>query len=103
MLLDVFLFIKRLKDAFQIWVSIYLKVRRMSELPVAMRAGEPSLVGVGHEVVVEAVLPGEGRPAEATLEGPQSRVTPELHGVSYNVSGQPPGHTCSGSAACYRR
>ena len=58
------------------WVSIYLKVRRVSELPVAVRTGEPGLVGVGHEVVVEAVLPGEGRPAQTTLKGPQSRVTP---------------------------
>ena len=48
----------------------------VSELPVAVGTGEPGLVGVGHEVVVEAVLPGEGRPAQAAFKGPQSRVTP---------------------------
>ena len=48
----------------------------VSELPVAVGAGEPGLVGVGHQMVVEAVLAGEGRPAQAALEGPQPRVTP---------------------------
>ena len=57
---------------------IYLEVRGVSELPVAVRAGEPGLVGVGHQVVVEAVLPGEGRPAQPALEWPQPRVTPVL-------------------------
>ena len=50
----------------------------MPELPVTVRAGEPGLVGVGHQVVVEAVLPGEGRPAQPALEWPQPRVTPVL-------------------------
>ena len=63
--------------------SIYLEVRRVSKLPVAVGAGEPGLVGVGHEVVVEAVLPGEGRPAQSTLEGPQSRVTPALQSYKF--------------------
>ena len=57
---------------------IYLEVRGVSELPVAVRAGEPGLVGVCHQVVVEAVLPGEGRPAQPALEWPQPRVTPVL-------------------------
>ena len=57
---------------------IYLEVRGVSELPVAVRAGEPGLVGVGHQVVVEAVLPGEGGPAQPALEWPQPRVTPVL-------------------------
>ena len=57
---------------------IYLEVRGVSELPVAVRAGEPGLVGVGHQVVVEAVLPGEGCPAQPALEWPQPRVTPVL-------------------------
>ena len=56
----------------------YLEVRGMSELPIAMRAGEPGLVGVCHQVVVEAVLPGEGCPAQPALEWPQPRVTPVL-------------------------
>ena len=80
-------------------------MRRVSKLPVAVGAGEPGLVGVGHEVVVEAVLPGEGRPAQSTLEGPQSRVTPALQVTSsgHMSRGQPPGLTCSGSVACCRR
>ena len=32
----------------------------MSELPAAVGAGEPGLIGVGHEVVVETVLTSEG-------------------------------------------
>ena len=48
----------------------------MSELPVAVRAGEPGLVGVRHQVIVEAVLPGEGRPAQRTLEWSEAGVTP---------------------------
>ena len=56
----------------------YLEVRGVSELPVAVRAGEPGLVGVGHQVVVEAVLPGEGCSAQPALEWPQPRVTPVL-------------------------
>ena len=39
---------------------IYLEVRGVSELPVAVGAGEPGLVGMGHEVVVETVLTSEG-------------------------------------------
>ena len=49
----------------------------MSELPVTVRAGEPGLVSVGHQVVVEAVLAGEGRPTQAALEWPQSSVAPD--------------------------
>ena len=48
----------------------------MSELPVAVRTGEPGLVGVSHQVVVEAVLPGEGRPAQGALEWPEAGVAP---------------------------
>ena len=49
----------------------------MSELPVAVRAGEPGLVSVGHQVVVQTVLPGEGRPAQRALEWSEAGVTPE--------------------------
>ena len=48
----------------------------MSELPVAVGTGEPGLVGVGHQVVVQTVLPGERRPAQRTLEWSQTGVTP---------------------------
>ena len=50
---------------------------RVSELSVAVGAGEPGLVGVSHQMVVEAVLPGEGRPTQTTLKGSESRVTPD--------------------------
>ena len=46
------------------------------ELPVAVGAGEPGLVGVSHQVIVEAVLPGERRPAQRTLEWSEAGVTP---------------------------
>ena len=48
----------------------YSVVRGMSELPVAVRTCEPGLVGVGHQVIVEAVLPGEGCSAQSTLKWP---------------------------------
>ena len=35
-------------------------MRWMSKLPAAVRAGEPGLVGMCHEVVVETVLTSEG-------------------------------------------
>ena len=54
----------------------YLEVSWVSELPVAVRTREPGLVGVSHQVVVEAVLPGEGRPAQRALEWPQPGVAP---------------------------
>ena len=54
----------------------YLEVSGVSELPVAVRTREPGLVGVSHQVVVEAVLPGEGRPAQGALEGPEAGVAP---------------------------
>ena len=48
----------------------------MSELPVAVRTGEPGLVSVGHQVIVQTVLPGERRPAQRTLERSEAGVTP---------------------------
>ena len=50
----------------------------MSELPVAVRTGEPGLVGVSHQVVVEAVLASEGGAAQPTLERSEPSVTPEI-------------------------
>ena len=43
--------------------GFYLEVCRVPELPVAVGASEPGLVGVSHQVVVKTVLPGEGGPA----------------------------------------
>ena len=48
----------------------------MSELPVAVRTGEPGLVSVGHQVIVQTVLPGERRPAQRTLERSEAGVAP---------------------------
>ena len=56
----------------------YLVVSWMSKLAITMGTSEPGLVGVGHQVVVEAVLPGEGSSAQPALEWPQPRVTPVL-------------------------
>ena len=48
----------------------------MSELPVAVGTGEPGLVGVGHQVVVEGVLAGERGPAQTALKWPQPSMAP---------------------------
>ena len=48
------------------------------ELPAAVCAGEPRLVAVDQEVVVEAVLAREVGVADVTLEGLQSRVPPQV-------------------------
>ena len=50
----------------------------MIELSVAVGAGEPGPTFVGHEVVFEAVLPGEGGLAPVTFEGPLTCVTLEM-------------------------
>merc|ERR1719436_720535 len=63
-------------DHLAVLLDVFLEVSWMSELPVAVRAGEPGLVGVRHQVIVEAVLPGEGRPAQRTLEWSEAGVTP---------------------------
>ena len=76
-LLHVFLQGKLLLSAGDRNQVTYLEVSGMSELPVAVRAGEPGLVGVGHQVVVQTVLPGEGRPAQRALEWSEAGVTPE--------------------------
>ena len=56
----------------------YLEVCGVSELPVAVGTREPGLVGVGHQVVVEAVLASEGGAAQSTLERSETSVTPEI-------------------------
>ena len=70
----------------------------MSELPVAVGTGEPGLIGVGHQVVVQTVLPGERRPAQRTLEWSQAGVTPaNMRRLVRALSSQPPPSllTCS--------
>ena len=48
----------------------------MSEFPVTVRTGEPGLVSVGHQMIVETVLPGEGGSTQSTLKWSQSSMTP---------------------------
>ena len=55
---------------------IYLEVRGVSELPVAVGTGEPGLVGVGHQVVVQAVLSCERSPAQTALKWSQPSMAP---------------------------
>ena len=81
--------------------NLYLVVCWMSELPVAVRTCEPGLVGVGHQVIVEAVLTGEGCSAQSTLEWSQSSVAPETIQLNFflfpdNIV------TCSVSGECCR-
>jgi hypothetical protein len=45
-------------------------------VPGTVGAGEARLVGVGHEVIVETVLPGEGGLAYPALKRPQSGMAP---------------------------
>ena len=54
------------------------EVGGLPELPAAVCAGEPRLVAVDHEVIVEAVLPREVFAANVTLEGLQPRVPPQV-------------------------
>ena len=54
----------------------YLVVSWMSKLAITMGTSEPGLVGVGHQVIVEAVLTGEGCSAQAALKWPQPSVAP---------------------------
>ena len=49
-------------------------------IPGTVRAGEAGLVGVGHEVIVETVLPGEGGLADGALKGSQPRMAPDHQG-----------------------
>ncbi len=50
-----------------------------------MWAGEACLVGMGHEVIVETVLPGEGGLTDAALKRSQTRVAPEENGGPHSV------------------
>ena len=61
-----------------VFLDMFLEVGRVAELPVAVRTSEPRLVGVGHQVVVQTVLPGERCAAKRTLEWPEASVTPEI-------------------------
>ncbi len=45
-------------------------------LPGTVWAGEACLVGMGHEVIVEAVLPGEGGLTDPAFKRSQTRVAP---------------------------
>jgi hypothetical protein len=52
-------------------------VRVGLRLPGTVWAGETCLVGMGHEVIVEAVLSGEGGLTDPTFKRSQTRVAPE--------------------------
>ena len=54
----------------------YLEMCWMSEFSVTVRTGEPGLVGVGHQVVVEAVLACERSPAQTALKWSQPSMAP---------------------------
>ena len=50
----------------------------MIKLSVAVGTGEPGPILMGHKMVFEAELPGEGCLALVTFEGPLPRMTPEV-------------------------
>ena len=57
---------------------VLLEVCGMSKLSIAVGAGEPGLFLVNQEVIVEAVLPGEGCLALVTFKLSLPRVTSEV-------------------------
>jgi len=61
-----------------VFLDMFLEVSGMAEFSIAVRTGESRLVSMSHQVIVKAVLSGEGGSTKGTFKWSKTSMTPVM-------------------------